>query len=270
MVAREDLDPEDSLWAWMAVDLHYWRSIKGLSLAEVGKILLMTRASVSNLEAGRRGYRLDQAQARALDELWGLNRHFELLLHYAKAGHDPDWIRQYVTYESRASVIKTWELAWVPGLLQTEEYARASLMAGGARDVESLVEARMARKELMSRKDAPIIWILIWEPALEACVGGPKVMRSQLAALLEASESPDVNLRVVPRGSGSHLGLDGAFKLLTLTAGDVSFVEAPGGGRLVSSPAEVGSYALRYDRIGQEALPVGPSRDLMTRIMEGL
>lgn len=271
MAERENLDPKNSLWEWIATDLHVWRVRKGLSLNEMGQILGITRASVSNLEALRRGYRISEAQARALDEVFELEHHFDLLLHYATRGHDPDWFKQYVIYEAKASVIKTWELAWIPGLLQTPEYARASLLSGGFRDVEGLVEARMERKSLLTRENAPIMWVLLWEGALETCMGDESVMRTQLAALLEASEDPGVNLRVVPKASGGHLGLDGSFKLLTLRSGEEhAFVEAPGGGRLVSAPDEVRSYVLRYDRIGQHAMPERSSRDLVRAIMEEL
>lgn len=271
MSRRTPLDPASSLWDWIAADLAYYRAKEGISLAKLAEEMNCVRQTVSNLELGTPGYRLSESQAKTLDDRWELNRHFSLLLLYAKAGHDPNWFKEYVIYEAKASVIKTWELAWIPGLLQTPDYARASLLAGGMRDVEGPLEARMMRKEVLTRKDAPILWVLLWEGALETCIGGRDVMGKQLGSLLDAAEDPGVNLRVVPRASGSHLGLDGSFKLLTMRSGeDLAFVEAPGGGRLVSSPEEVRSYELRYDRIGQHALPETTSRDLVRAIMEEL
>jgi hypothetical protein len=109
-------------------------------------------------------------------------------------GHDPDWFRQHVDIEDRASVIKSWENAWVPGLLQTEDYARATLQAGGVRDLEEVLAARMRRQEIFNRDDPPVMWSLLWEPVLEIPVGGKAVMRAQLAHLLEMSEGPSRDL----------------------------------------------------------------------------
>ena len=95
-------------------------------------------------------------------------------------------------------------------------------------------------------------------------------MRAQLAHLLEMGDRPNIGVRVVPMEVGLHLGLDGSFMIITTDSGNVAYVEAPGGGRLVPSPAEVQAYTLRYDRIGQDALPSGPSRDLIRRVMEAM
>lgn len=263
MPLRESLDATSSLWHWIAVDLHHYRTKAGLSLADMGVILSCERSTVSSIEACRPTYKLDETQAKAIDQLWDLNRHFELLLHYAKAGHDPDWVKQYATYESRASEIRSWELAWVPGLLQTEDYARASLLSGGYQDVNQLLEARMKRQEVLSKV---VLWALVSQAALEAPVGGPEVMGAQLSHLLEVSSRPGVHLRVVPREVGGHVGMDGAFEVLTVGQSDVAYAEAQMAGRLVTAASDVRSYLRRFDLIGQGALPARQSRDLIREI----
>jgi Domain of unknown function (DUF5753) len=110
---------------------------------------------------------------------------------------------------------KTWQRYWVPGLLQTEDYARATLVAGGVRDLEGLLAARMARQEILSREDPPILWVLLWEPVLEIPVGGKATMHAQLAHLLQLSESTDIAIRLVPTAAGAHPGLSGADDLIT-------------------------------------------------------
>lgn len=95
-------------------------------------------------------------------------------------------------------------------------------------------------------------------------------MREQNAHLLEASELPNVTLRVVPKSAGAHQGLDGSFRVIRLPERDVAFVEAPGGGRLILGTAEVQAYGVRFDRIAAEALTPGASRDLIKRIMEDM
>ena len=261
-------DPKSSIWAWSAYHLRFCRTQRGLSGDAVGKILNCSKATVSRLESGET--KLDEGQAAAADKAWNTGGVFSIMLWYASLGHDPDWKKQHADLEARAYIVKYWELALIPGLLQTEEYARASLVAGGVKDVEAALDSRMARQAVLARDDPPVLWVLLFESALDVPVGDEATMRRQLDYLLDTSESPDIAIRVVPRRAGAHPGLDGAFKIMTVESGDVAFVEAPGGGRLVLSKAEVRSYAIRYDRIGQLALPEGPSRDLIKRVMEAM
>lgn len=101
-------------------------------------------------------------------------------------------------------------------------------------------------------------------------MGGAATWREQLARLLELTELPHVVLRVVPKSAGFHLGLEGAFKILTVGDRDIVYTEANGGGRLVLSTTEVRSYGVRYDRISMEALPPGSSRCLIREVMGSL
>jgi hypothetical protein len=126
----------------------------------------------------------------------------------------------------------------------------------------------MARQESLTREPPPVLWVLITENVLDWPMGGPEVMCEQLSYLLEVSERPNIGIRVIPRSAGAHFGVDGSFKIMTSPSGDVADTESPGGGRLVSSGLEVQSYVVRYDRIGQKALPEDLSRQLIARVME--
>lgn len=113
-----------------------------------------------------------------------------------------------------------------------------------------------------------MLWVLLTESALDRPVGDAEMMRKQLAYLLEVSERPNIGIRVVPRSARAHFGLDGSFKIMSGDYGDIAYTESPGGGRLVPSASEVRSYVLRYDRIGQKALPEDLSRDLIKKVTE--
>jgi hypothetical protein len=271
MVLRESLDPDSSMWHWMAVDLHFHRTRNKLSCAQLGRVLECNRQSVSNMEAARPGWRLDEDQAAKLDKLWELNGHFTRMLKYAKSRHEIDWFAQQVTYESRATVMRIYEALLVPGLFQTEDYARAALTAGQVvKDVEAAVAVRIDRQKILAKEDPPTLWILLNQSVLEQPVGGPKVMKAQLARLLEASRLPNVVLRVVPRSLGAHVGLDGPFTIMTVNEGDVAYMEAVGGGRLSWDRAEIRGYGVRYDRIGADALSRDSTRSLIEQVTEGM
>jgi transcriptional regulator with XRE-family HTH domain len=256
------------MWAWLAHDLRFYRTQRGLSGDAVAKLINCARSSISRLENNEA--KLDERQAAMLDERWHTGGHFGTMLWYARLGHDPDWFKQHLDIESEASVIKVYEAIVVPGLLQLEEYAYEVIAAGGGPDIDELVARRMARQEILTREYPPVLWVLVTESVLDWPVGGPELMRKQLAHLLEMSERPNIGIRVIPRSAGTHFGLDGSFKIMTNPSGDVAYTESPGGGRLVPSALEVQSYVLRYDRIGQKALPEDQSRDLIIKIMEAM
>jgi hypothetical protein len=268
MALRETLDPDSSIWHWMAADLHFHRTKNGLSCAQLGKVIGCNRQSVSNMEAGRPGWRLDDDQAAKLDRMWDLNGNFRRLLRYARARHDADWFAQHLTYERRAIEMRAYEALIVPGLLQTEAYARALLTAGGVKDVEAAVATRMARQEILDKDTAPLLWLLLNESVLHQPVGGPEVMRAQLAHLLDVSERPNIVLRIVPRSLGAHMGLDGSFQITTVAEGDIAYMEAAGGGRLSHDKAESHRYRIRYDRLGADSLSRDSTRRLLAHLME--
>jgi transcriptional regulator with XRE-family HTH domain len=257
-----------SMWAWLAHDLRFYRERAKLTGTEMGTILGCVRSTVSRLESGE--LKIDERQAAALDKRWNTGGHFLRLLKYAKLGHTPDWFKEHVQSEAKASVLKICEHSLVPGLLQTEDYARAVFTIGGVKEVETHVAARMARKETLERSDPPLVWVLLGESALGYPVGGPQVMRDQLTRLLELSALPHIMLRVVPRSAGYHVGLDGAFKVMTVCGTDMAYTEAGGGGRLVMDTAEVREFGIWFDRVGTEALSRGSTRSLIEQARESL
>ncbi|HEY7486803.1 MAG TPA: DUF5753 domain-containing protein [Streptosporangiaceae bacterium] len=269
MAVRETLDPDRSLWEWIAVDLHFYRIKHDMTLADVGEVMGCTRQTVSNLEACRPGFRMNDKQAAAVDKLWDINGHFGRLLRYARAGHDPDWFKAFTEYEARAISIKIYEALLIPGLLQTPEYTRALLESGHmVDDVDAAVEIRMERQQILTRPKPPQLWILLNESVLDQPVGGLDVMRAQLTRLLEASRLRNVVLRVIPRSVGAHIGLDGPFMILTGAREKAAYMEACGSGGLSLDAGQIERYGARFDHIGADALSRTATRSLITQVME--
>lgn len=268
MPPRRALEPDDHMWDWVAFELRWERLRRNLSGAEVADLLRVDRSTVSRLETGRQ--RLNTDYAALLDADWKTGGKYVRLVRYALRAHDIGWFDQYTRFESQAIRILMYDGQLIPWLFQTPEYARALLLVGRPKDLDAAVADRMKRQEILSRADTPDIWALIAETTLQCLVGGPAVMRAQLAMLLEVCELPNVTLRVVPNSAGANRGLDGPFRVITAPDGDIGFVEAPTGGRLVSDGPQVRDLALRFHGIGAQALPIDSSRDLIKQLMETL
>ncbi|MEW2353780.1 helix-turn-helix transcriptional regulator [Spirillospora sp. NPDC029432] len=268
MPLRDSLDPRASMWDFLAVYLHFLRNKHGLSCAAVGKMTNTARQTVSHWEAGR--LKPSERQLRALDDTYGTGDLLCLLLHHARTGHDPNWFSAHLELEARASTIKIYERSLVPGLFQTEAYARTLFVQGGVQDIEESVAGRLARQETLLRPEPPLLWVLLEEDVIDRAIGEPRVMYEQLSRLLELAAKPHVMLRVVPRSIGFHPGLDGSFKLLGVARETLAYIEASGGGRLVGDPAEVHAFEIRYDRIGTDALSRSASRQLIEHALESM
>ncbi|GAA4631945.1 hypothetical protein GCM10023196_063330 [Actinoallomurus vinaceus] len=196
-------------------------------------------------------------------------RHFVRLFTFAQEGHDPNWFREHLLYEARAYALRIFEPLIIPGLLQTEDYARVAIATEGSGDPEADLKLRMDRQRILTRKNPPRLHVLLDEGVLDRPVGGAKVMREQLARLLEVSEQPDVVVRVYPRSAGYYLGLTGAFKIMSCDPeGDIAYTEAAEGGRLVLDGPGVRRFVVRFDEIGADCLSRSASRDLIKRVME--
>ncbi|MFC5749448.1 helix-turn-helix domain-containing protein [Actinomadura rugatobispora] len=262
MTVRETIDPNSSLWAWMAFDLWFYRTQRGLSLAQTAKIVNVARGTVSNWEAGR--LRPRDTYLKTLDRAWNTGGHFERLHMYACSGHDPDWRKQYVQYEAAADVIKMYHGKSVPVLAQTEPYARAIVKAAGrSGDVENEAKSRMKRQGVLKRRNPPYLWLLLDQEVLENVVGDRDVMAGQLHFLLELAEVDRVCVRVVPRGAGWHPGHDGHFQVATVGGKGVSYAVAQLAGRLIDAGDESAVLEVRFDEIGAIALPREDSKALI-------
>jgi hypothetical protein len=183
----------------------------------------------------------------------------------------------FVGLEQEASSIRTFQLAVVPGLLQTEEYAQ-SLVRGGplelnAEDVRRRVEVRLSRQRILERKDRPQLWAILDEAAIHRTVGGNAIMRAQLLRLVEAGEEAKTTIQVVPYGVGAHPGTTGAFTILGFSEPgevDVVHMETIGGNLSVDKPEEALHYATAFDHLRAVALSPDDSRAMLLAAAEKL
>lgn len=264
---RDPLDPKLSLWHFLAYEMRVEREKHGLSLAQMGQIINAARSSVCNFEANRR--KIDEKQAKAIDQAWGTGRLFELLHWYARAAHNPDWFRQYSHYEATSTSIKIYHGQAIPGPLQTDDYTRSLLRASRVKDIEEALADRIARKRaILDRADPPTIWVLMDENVLAMSVGGPEIMKAQLQHLRDMTELAHVIVRIIPTSAGAHLGVDGPFQVISMEMRDVAFAGAQNGGRLIEETAEVKDLAVKFDHIGAQAASEAESRAIVERYLE--
>lgn len=173
----------------------------------------------------------------------------------------PGWFSMYVSLEGAATLIRSYEPHFVPGLLQTEDYARAVLHSGAIgqtspEDIEGHVALRMRRQDLLTRDDAPRLWVVMDETALRRPVGGPEVMRAQIDRLLDAAQMPNVTLQVAPFAGGPHPGTYGPFVLFRFgmpELPDMVYSEYLTGAVYLDARAEVATHLEVMDRMAAQA-----------------
>ncbi|MEE6311443.1 DUF5753 domain-containing protein [Plantactinospora veratri] len=151
----------------------------------------------------------------------------------------PVWYRPFNEHEQQASLLRVYQPLLVPGLLQTEAYARAILAGFRIQPdaIDAIVATRLSRQEVLCRRPNPCQLVaVIDEGVLQRCVGNAEVMRDQLKALVAACEYPDVRVQVVPFDAGAYVGLDGPLVVATVDGRSVGFLEGHLKGRVVDSP----------------------------------
>jgi transcriptional regulator with XRE-family HTH domain len=185
----------------------------------------------------------------------------------------PHWLEPYFGLEAAASVIRTYELQFVPGLLQIPDYARAVIRLGSAGnedEVSRRTEARISRTAVLDGKDAPRLWAVIDEAALRRPLGGREVMREQTRHLIKMAEHQAVTLQVLPFSAGGHPALGGPFTILRFAEPDlrdVVYIEQLTGALYLDKPAEVDSYLGVMEHLCLQAGPVASTQEILSRIL---
>ncbi|HEX3648932.1 MAG TPA: DUF5753 domain-containing protein, partial [Pseudonocardiaceae bacterium] len=162
---------------------------------------------------------------------------------------------------------------FVPGLLQTEDYARAVIRGvvttATSHQVDDWVQARIERQQVLA-KDAPLrLWAVIDEACLHRQVGGAAIMRGQLQALAEATGNPNVTVQVISFGTGAHPGMPGSFVLMSFPDPldmDIIYIESMAGDLFLESDAEISRYTNMFDTLRAVALSPDHSRELISRL----
>ena len=241
-----------------------------------------SRSKISRMETGRVGFKArdvtdlltlygvtdDQVRSKFL-YLAGQSRRQDWWTSYSDIL--PDWFENYLGLESASSTIRTFEIQFVHGLFQTEDYARAVTLLGhqGAPpdEIERRVGLRVKRQDLLTREDGPRIWSVMDEAVLRRPVGGPVAMRAQLRHLLEVAALPQVTLQVVPFDRGGHAGASGSFTILRFEEQylpDVVYMEQLTGAVYLEQRSDVEHYLAVMDQLSSEAL----TPDATTRFIE--
>ncbi|MFI9029886.1 helix-turn-helix domain-containing protein [Streptomyces sp. NPDC053560] len=183
----------------------------------------------------------------------------------------PDWFSAYVSLESAANLIRAYQPHYVPGLLQTEGYARAVLRAGmphaSVEEIDRCVDLRMERQSLLRRDNAPMLWAVLDETVLRRPVGGSEVMREQIGRLIEATELPNVRLQVIPFAAGPHPAMYGPFHIFRFPIPelpDIAYAESLVGAVYFDQRGDVSQFLEALDRMCAQAAPAHRTAALLS------
>jgi transcriptional regulator with XRE-family HTH domain len=266
-------------------ELRRLREAAGLSIREAAAQLEWSAAKISRIESGITR-RVDAVNIRALCGIYGVEdkAFVDALVELAREGRKRGWWADYkdvlpgayVGLEAAASSIRNFELAIIPGLLQTREYAAEVIRAAGIREPQELerrVAARMERQQLLDRSDPPQFWAVIDEAALLRPAGSREAHEAQLRRLVDTSPWRHIKLQVLPLSAGLHAGLGGAFVILDFpntVDRSVVFVETPTDGLYLEEIEQIQSYTLMFQHLCASALSVDASIAYLSSLIDKL
>jgi transcriptional regulator with XRE-family HTH domain len=264
------------------------RERAGLKREEAARVLRVAPATVRRMETAEVALKIPYVQL--LLKAYGVpDDEADIFVQLAEEAnrpgwwqrfHDilPGWFSMYVSLEGAASLIRSYEPHFVPGLLQTEDYARGVLKSGAIgqtspEDIERHVALRMQRQELLTRPDAPRFWAVMDETALRRPVGGPEVMRAQIDKLLEATELAHVTLQVAPLANGPHPGTYGPFVLFRFAMSelpDMVYSEYLTGAVYLDARTEVATHLEVMDRMAAQAATAQRTKEILRDLRKEL
>jgi transcriptional regulator with XRE-family HTH domain len=266
------IEPEESMAALFGSQVRRLRTAAGLTQAQLGAKTHVVSTRITQVERSS-GAKPTLELARALDAALGADGLLVDLWPHVYRESFPDWSRTFMAYSAQAAAIRQYTAHVVPGLLQTEEYARAVLSVGLSLESEEQLEerlsARLERQKRLASSERPELRVILDESVLRRPVGDDDVMRRQFAHLLKAAAEPHITVQVLPFAAGAHDMLGGSLTVLTLPNGsEVAYLEGAHHGQLFEDPDEVGRFAVTYDRLGAAALPPFMSLGMIRSAME--
>jgi hypothetical protein len=258
------------------------REAAGVTRERAGYTIRASPAKISRLELGRVGFKerdvadlltcygvLDPAEreqfldlARQANTPGWWHRFSDLL---------PSWFETYLGLEQAASLIRNYEIQFVPGLLQTRDYARAVTMLGhtDSVEVERRVELRVQRQALLTRADPAMLWAVIDEAALRRQLLRPEQTRAQITHLIEMNELPHVSLQVAPLARGGHAAAGGPFAILRFAEPDVPdivYLEQLTSAVYMDKRSDLEHYAVVMNRLCAQVEPPERTEEILIRI----
>jgi transcriptional regulator with XRE-family HTH domain len=261
------------------------REAKRITLEDAGNIIRASYSKISRLETGRVGFKdrdvldlltfygvTDEKERAALREL-------AIRANSPGWWHDyadvlPGWFDSYVGLEEAASEIRSYEVQFVPGLLQTEDYARGvvTISYSNPKEISRRVNLRMARQLVLERPEPPVLRMVLDEALLQRPIGGSRAMRTQIRHLIEMSQRPNITIQVVPFQAGGHAAAGGAFSVLSFAdfdVPDVVYLEQLSSAQYLDKPDVARGYLAVMDRLCADALtPAGSVRALRSMLKE--
>jgi transcriptional regulator with XRE-family HTH domain len=187
----------------------------------------------------------------------------------------PSWFRTLIGLEEAATLIRGYDPHWIPGLLQTPDYARASVATGfpdaTAEEIQRRVDLRLARQHILARPDPPRLWLVLDENTLRrpAATTGPEVMRAQIDKLIEAAAQPSITVQVLPFSAGLHPAMYGPFRIFRFDPHeqpDIVYGETMSSAYYIDKPDEAAVYGQALDRISAQAAPGADTAKILRNI----
>ncbi|MBO4210664.1 helix-turn-helix domain-containing protein [Micromonospora echinofusca] len=252
----------------IARELRHLRERTGMTLDQAARQLDMSKSNLSRIENAQIGIKpRDVRAALALYQVTGEDA--EALIEIARGAQQrgwwqnysdvlPEWFEFYVGLEAEAATLRTYEAESVPGLLQTEEYARAIYrLTAGEDGVDRKVAARMQRQEVLHQKQPVQLSVVLNEAVLRRPVGGAAVMRDQLRQMLDISQLPNVTIQVLPFAAGGHPAMTTPYVILGFADAaeePVVYLDNLTMGLALEEAAHVHGYTLVHEKLSRMAL----------------
>src|SRR6202046_5446819 len=260
------------------------RESRGITAEQAAEAIRGSHSKISRMEHGRVGFK--ERDVGDLLTLYGVtdNEERAALLNLAREANTPGWwhaysdvlptwLEPYVGLEAAASVLRTYEVQFVPGLLQTEEYARALIRLRSAVSEEGMArgaELRVSRQEVLGGPNPPQLWAVVDEGALRRPVGGQEVVREQLQHLIEMADHPAGTLQILPSHAGPHSAMGGPFTILRFAEPalhDVVYLEQLTSALYLDKPSEVDSYLEVIEQLCLQAEAATNTTKVLSQIL---
>jgi transcriptional regulator with XRE-family HTH domain len=264
----------------LGIELRSLREQAGLTIEQVAKGLECSDSKISRIENAQ--VSVTPRDVRDMLDLYGVQgSQLDALVQLARDARQKGWWHSFgdrlstsvIGLEAAAASIRIYEGQLVPGLLQSMEYAQSVLRATkpwlGSADLEHLVRLRMARQRLLTGDDPPALWLVLDEAVLHRTVGGRQVMSDQMQNLLQACQSPNITIQVLPFNTGEHAGMSGSFTIFGFPEpadSDIVYLDNQTSDLYVETAAELEQYGLLFDYLRAAALPPQSSTDLIAEL----
>lgn len=267
----------------LRVTLRNMREYSGITQREAAHDLDWSVSKIIRIEAGTTG--ISVSDLRALLQLYRVDdpeqaRELEMMARASKVrpwfsryhGMISPAFAQYLGYEASCSAMRQFQISTVPGMLQTEEYARALHQARATSDAEAYVELLMERQELLDREDSPDMFFILDEAVLTRQTGGADVMRRQLRRIRDFVEHPRISVRIVPFSAGAHPSMVGSFTILQFDDWDedVLYLERSGATTAREDQQLVAEHLETFEFLAEMSLDAHASGDMITSLIDSI